>query len=167
MYAIQYFPQWVKNGVALSPLHLPLQIPPRSFPNLSRETWYGLPPEIADSMPDAFGNAIIDAELARRGAGIGEVSPLDRLAYVGSRAMGALEFRPAIGPESPIPTLLEIGELVGVARDVVSGNLSISAESQKALKQILAVGTSAGGARAKAVVNIDEKTGEISAGQLP
>lgn len=167
-YAFEFDPAWVRSGIQISPLHLPLAVRQiYRFPNLNRDTWHGLPPAIADSLPDRFGNAIIDAEFARRGAEPGEATALDRLVYTGARAMGALEFLPDGGPKSPPPTTLDIGRLVTVARDVVAGRLGDEHESASALEQLLSIGTSAGGARAKAVVNLDPVSQEVRPGQLP
>jgi serine/threonine-protein kinase HipA len=164
----EFDPVWVERGLEISPLHLPLAVRRvYSFPRLSEQTWYRLPPAIADSLPDRFGNAIIDAEFARRGASPGEATALDRLVYTGSRAMGALEFVPDSGPASQPPTTLEVGALVAVARDVIAGRFGDETESTTALEQLLAIGTSAGGARAKAVVAIDPATGEVRPGQTP
>lgn len=166
--AFEFDPAWVASGREISPLHLPLRVREvYSFPGLNKETWHGLPPAIADSLPDRFGNAIIDAEFARRGASPGEATALDRLVYTGPRAMGALEFVPDNGPRRPPPTMLDIGALVTVARDVVAGRLGDERESATALQQILTIGTSAGGARAKAVISLDPVTGEVRPGRLP
>jgi serine/threonine-protein kinase HipA len=165
--AFEFDPAWVRDGLEISPLTMPLAVRHTyRFPGLNRETWHDLPPAIADSLPDRFGNAIIDAEFARRGASVGAATALDRLVYTGSRAMGALEFVPDDGPRTPPPSMLDIGALVTVARDVVTGRLGDTHESATALEQILSIGTSAGGARAKAVVNIDPVTREIRPGQL-
>lgn len=167
-YEFEYAPEWRATGLELSPLHLPLaKRGPFRFPGLNPDTWHHLPPAIADSLPDRFGNAIIDAEFAREGARSDEATPLDRLVYTGSRAMGALEFRPDRGPAEPSPTALVVSDLVGVARDVVAGTLGDDIETATALQQILLVGTSAGGARAKAVVNVHPGTGELRPGQRP
>jgi serine/threonine-protein kinase HipA len=166
-FAFQYFPEWIESGSSISPLHLPLNRRPFAFPGQPEQTWHGLPPGIADSLPDRFGNDIVNAELTRRGATGAAISALDRLAYTGHRAMGALEFVEDIGPAEPPPTMLDIGELVVVARDVIAGRLGDERESRTALQQILTIGTSAGGARAKAVVNLNPSTGELRPGQLP
>lgn len=163
-FQFDYLQKDIKNYF---PLNMPPRIRPYSFPGLSMDTWHGLPPGIADSLPDKFGNSIIDAELARRGASSSDVSVLDRLAYTGRRAMGALEFHPNNGPALPAPTSLDLNKLVHDARKAVAGTLGTDAESESALAQILAVGTSAGGARAKAVVNLDPVTNELTPGQLP
>ena len=167
-FGFEFDPGWVRSGIEISPLHLPLAVRQTyRFPNLNRETWHALPPAIADSLPDRFGNAIIDAEFARQGASPGQATALDRLVYTGARAMGALEFLPDNGPKSPPPTTLDIGRLVTVARDVVAGRFGDERESASAIEQILAIGTSAGGARAKAVVNLDPVSLEVRPGQLP
>ena len=166
--AFEFDPGWVRTGIEISPIHLPLAVREvYRFPRLNTETWHGLPPAIADSLPDRFGNAIIDAEFARQGAEPGRATALDRLVYTGARAMGALEFVPDQGPKSLPPTTLDIGRLVTVARDVVAGRLGDEHESASALQQILTIGTSAGGARAKAVVNLDPVSLEVRPGQLP
>ncbi|CAN5209611.1 type II toxin-antitoxin system HipA family toxin [soil metagenome] len=170
--AFEFDPGWVRSGLQISPLMMPLEVRRiYSYPGLNRDTWHDLPPAIADSLPDRFGNAIIDAEFARRGAGIGEATALDRLVYTGARAMGALEFVPDDGPRTPPPTMLDIGQLVTVARDVVAGRLADERlgdehESTTALEQLLSIGTSAGGVRAKAVVDIDPVTREVRPGQI-
>ncbi|MEO8261210.1 MAG: type II toxin-antitoxin system HipA family toxin [Pseudolysinimonas sp.] len=165
--SFEFDPEWVRGGLQISPMSMPLEMRRTyRYPGLNPDTWHDLPPAIADSLPDKFGNAIINAEFARRGAEIGEATALDRLVYTGSRAMGALEFVPDDGPRTPPPTMVDIGELVTVARDVVAGRLGDEHESAAALEQILSIGTSAGGARAKAVVNIDPVTNEIRPGQI-
>lgn len=166
--AFEYDPTWVRTGIEISPLEMPASAR-RVFryPGLNPDTWHDLPPAIADSLPDRFGNTIIDAEFARQGVAPGETTALDRLVYTGSRAMGALEFVPDNGPRRPPPTTLDIGSLVAVARDVVAGRLGDEYESQTALEQILSIGTSAGGARAKAVIDVDPVTHEVRPGQLP
>lgn len=166
--AFEFDPIWVRGGIEISPLVMPLT--PRRvfrFPGLNRDTWHDLPPAIADSLPDRFGNAIIDAEFARQGATSGEATALDRLVYTGARAMGALEFVPDGGPRIPPPSALDIGRLVTVARDVLRGQFGDERESTSAIEQILSIGTSAGGARAKAVVNLNPTTDEVRPGQTP
>ena len=164
-YVFEYTPEWLARGIELAPLSMPGRRAPYVFPGLAETTFFGLPPAIADALPDRFGNAIIDAELARRGAFSGQVTALDRLAYTGQRSMGALEFTPERGPQAPPATMLDIGDLVRAARDVIAGTLGNDHESELALQQILTIGTSAGGARAKAVVNVDPVTQELRPGQ--
>ena len=165
-YAFEYAPSWLRSGYSISPLHLPLAPGVSVFDNLADETWHRLPAAIADSLPDRFGNSLIDARLAEKGVTKDEITALDRLAYTGDRAMGALEFRPArsIGKE---PDVLDFAQLVSAARDAVRGSVGSDSKARRALRQLLSVGTSAGGARAKAVINLDPITGAISSGQRP
>jgi serine/threonine-protein kinase HipA len=166
-YAFQYDPAWVRSGIELSPLLMPLARAraPFAFPGLNRETFYDLPPMIADSLPDAFGNGIVDAVLAREGVSPDQITPLDRLAYVGARGMGALTFTPDHSPRD-LPTSLEMNELVEAARRAVHGDLASPDTRTDALNHLLAVGTSAGGARAKAVIAWNRTTGEMTAGGI-
>lgn len=165
-YGFQYTPAWRRGGIELSPLLMPLSSRTSvfRFPGLGRETFQGLPPMTADALPDRFGNSIIDAWLAADGIDRAQITPLDRLAYLGSRGMGALEFVPDRSPAAPVPTALELASLIETARAAVSGTLDDDRHSADALRQIISVGTSAGGARAKAVVTIDDATGEIRPG---
>lgn len=166
-YAFQYDPVWVASGIELSPLLMPLAQArsPFTFAGLNKETFYDLPPMIADSLPDAFGNGIVDAVLAREGVSPDRVTALDRLAYVGARGMGALTFTPDHSPRD-LPTSLEMNELVEAARRAVAGDLNAPDTRTEALNHLLAVGTSAGGARAKAVIAWNRTTGEITAGGI-
>lgn len=122
---------------------------------------------LADSLPDSFGNSLIDAWMAEQGIAPGQVSSLDRLVYLGSRGMGALEFVPDVRSDTVAPSALDMGQLVLAARAAVHGTLLDDASTQKALQHIIDVGTSAGGARAKAIVNLNSATGEITSGHLP
>jgi serine/threonine-protein kinase HipA len=140
---------------------------PFVFTDLPEATYRRLPGLLADALPDDFGNALIDAWMAREGVGKSEITSLDRLAYMGKRGMGALEFKPALGPKaSPPGTAIELSRLVESARRAVQGRIDTDADAQAALAQIIQVGTSAGGARAKAVVAWNQATGEIRAGQF-
>jgi serine/threonine-protein kinase HipA len=165
-YGFEYAPQWKRGAIELSPLLMPTtdRRGVFSFRSLNDETFYGLPPLLADALPDRFGNSIVDAWLATQGVGRSEITALDRLAYLGSRGMGALEFVPDNGPNAPDPTALDLARLIEAARAIVSGTLADEVQAGEALNQIISVGTSAGGARAKAVVNISDATGEIRAG---
>lgn len=161
-YAFRYDPAW--QGGELSPLLMPLSPRGRTwvFPNLPQETFHLLPPLIADSTPDRFGNAIITAALAREGIAPSELRPIDRLAYVGERAMGALTFHPSQAP-SRLPTGFEISSLVESARAALQGTLDSDGRTDS-LQQLIAVGTSAGGARAKAVIAWNRETNEVRPG---
>ena len=165
-YAFEYAHSWLRGGYSISPLHLPLAPGVFTFDNLAENTWHRLPAAIADALPDRFGNSLIDAKLASIGVTKDEITALDRLAYTADRAMGALEFRPArsIGK---VPDILDFAQLISAARDAIRGSVGTDSHAKRALRQLLSVGTSAGGACAKAVINIDPLTGGISSGQRP
>lgn len=167
-YAFEYAPAWRRRGIELAPLTMPTTGPARVFvfPLLPEATYRRLPALIADSLPDTFGNALVDAALAAQGVQREQITPLDRLAYLGPRAVGALEFRPARGPRTRVPTAVVISDLVGAARAALAGRFDSDDETRAALANLIAVGTSAGGARAKAVVAFNPATGEMRSGQL-
>jgi len=168
-YAFEYQPAFVRSGIELAPLTMPLAAAsePFVFTNLPEGTYRRLPGMLADALPDDFGNALIDAWMAREGVEKSQITSLDRLAYMGKRGLGALEFKPARGPKpSKSTTAIEMSELVESARRAVQGELDTDAHAEAALAQIIQVGTSAGGARAKAVVSWNPKTHEIRAGQF-
>lgn len=167
----QYDPAFARSGIELSPLTMPLSERIYEFPGLPRGTFHGLPGLLADSLPDKFGNALIDAWLATQGRTPGSFGPVERLCYTGTRGMGALEFVPGLGPKPRKATKIEIDALVQLASDVLSNRSSIkasfgSAARRKALNEILRVGTSAGGARAKAVIAWNRTTNEVRSGQI-
>jgi serine/threonine-protein kinase HipA len=161
-YAFAYSKEWVDGGVELAPLHMRLRQQPYEFPQLRRETFYGLPPLLADSLPDKFGNALVDAWMAEQGVAQGDITPLDRLAYAAERAMGALEFRPPArtGANEPA-TAVQLADLVLAARLTVRGQFASDETAHAALQQLIQVGTSAGGARAKAVVAFNPQTFQV------
>ena len=141
------------------------------FPELSRPTFLGLPGLLADSLPDKFGNALIDAWLASQGRQPGSFNAVERLCYTGERGMGALEFAPAIGPKAKQTTHIEVSRLVELASEVLTHRNDLQASfavegREEALRDILRVGTSAGGARAKAVIAWNPETNEVRSGQV-
>lgn len=166
----QYDPAFLESGIEVAPIMMPLSDRIYSFPALPDKTFYGLPGLLADSLPDKFGNALINTWLARQGRTPESFNPVERLCYTGKRGMGALEFSPTLGPRPRKATKIEIDALVELAsealsqRDQLHGNLSGSAR-EKALNDILRVGTSAGGARAKAVIAWNPRTNEVRSGQ--
>jgi serine/threonine-protein kinase HipA len=167
----EYDPGFAASGIELAPLTMPAAGRRFSFPTLSEETFSGLPGLLADSLPDRYGNALIDAWLAVRGEDAGDFDAVKRLCYMGRRGMGALEFAPAIGPKPTTSHTLDVEALVELAAEVLAErhNLAVvlSAPSkQEALREILRVGTSAGGARAKALIAFDPETEETRSGQL-
>ena len=168
-YVFEYAPNFVATGVEVAPLTMPLAAAtePFVFAALPEPTFRRLPGLLADALPDDFGNALIDAWMAREGVERSAITPLDRLAYMGKRGLGALEFRPARGPRpSRQSTAIELSTLVESARQALTGSIGDDAHAEAALAQIIQVGTSAGGARAKAVIAWDPKTHEIRPGQF-
>lgn len=168
--AFQYEPAWLSSGVEISPIKLPLSERIYQFPALPFATYKGLPGAFADTLPDDFGNAVIDAWLARTGQNKASFSAVQRLLYTGSRGMGALEYSPAIEQIKNDAQPLELDSLVAMAQSVLDQRDSVREvfngdNSQQALTTILQIGTSAGGARAKAVIGINQARTEIRSGQ--
>ncbi len=162
-YEFQYTPAFDNSSLELSPLLMPLKAKRRfSFPGLPQDTFHGLPGLLADALPDKFGNALIDEYLTRHGTRAEEITALQRLVYVGRRAMGALEFEPAMAqtrsPAVIVP--LDMAHLVEDARRALRGDLG------KIAQEIMDVGSSAGGARAKAVIGWNPRTNEVVSGQF-
>jgi serine/threonine-protein kinase HipA len=169
--AFEYDAAFARSGIELSPLVMPLSRQVYRFPGLSRQTFLGLPGMLADSLPDRFGNALIDAWLATQGRQPGSFNAVERLCYIGERGMGALEFAPVIGPGAKQATRIDVDKLVELASRVLSHRHDLQASfadegKEEALRDILRVGTSAGGARAKAVVAWNPATNEVRSGQL-
>lgn len=167
----EFEPAFVDSGIEVSPLAMPLRSGPQAFPGLGQAAFKGLPGLLADSLPDRYGNALIDAWLATQGRKPDDFDAVERLCYIGRRGMGALEFAPARGPRPSQLRDLEIGELVALASEVLSKRENLTAslaksEREQALKDILSVGTSAGGARAKAVIAWNPDTEEVRSGQI-
>lgn len=168
----QYTPAFAESRVQVAPLTMPLQEAPYEFPALTRETFHGLPGLLADSLPDKFGNSLIDAWLATQGRTTGRLNPVERLCYTGTRGMGALEFKPAIKDAPSKSHKIEIEALVDLANRILDDRVSLAGKfsghnDQQAIEDILRVGTSAGGARAKAVLAWNPETGEFRSGQAP
>lgn len=167
-YVFAYDPAWRRGGIELAPLTMPLADPRPSFafPELAEASYKRLPGLLADALPDDFGNALIDAWMSTRGVERRAVTTLDRLAYMGRRGMGALEFKPARGAHRESAEPLAMKSLVEAARKVIRADLSGDIQAQAALANIIRVGTSAGGARAKAVVAWNPQSNEIRSGQF-
>lgn len=167
----QYTPEFAESGIEIAPLTLPLTARIYEFPELPRHTFHGLPGLLADSLPDRFGNTLIDAWLATTGRTPESFNAVERLCYTGTRGMGALEFAPVLGPKPRKSTKIDLDALVKLASDILTERQSLqgklsSAGRKKALADILKVGTSAGGARAKAVIAWNRKTNEVRSGQI-
>lgn len=168
----QFAPEMVGSGIEIAPLTMPSRTLPYSFPALPRDTFKGLPGLLADSLPDKYGNKLIDTWLARQGRAPNSFNPVERLCYIGTRGVGALEFEPATNGAIRRSGKVNIGELVDLANQILDergrlkGKLSGIADDEHAMEDILRVGTSAGGARAKAVLSWNERTGEFRSGQV-
>ncbi|NHQ59676.1 type II toxin-antitoxin system HipA family toxin [Chlorobium sp. BLA1] len=169
--SFEYDPAFISSGIEVAPLMMPLSGRLYSFPSLQRETFHALPGLLADSLPDRFGSALIDAWLARSGRMPESFNAVERLCYIGSRGMGALEYAPAIRLGAPASSRVEVDKLVALASEVLThrDNLEVwfhEEGRQTALRDILRVGTSAGGARAKAVIAWNPETNEVRSGQV-
>ncbi|MGA9828992.1 MAG: HipA domain-containing protein [Rhodanobacteraceae bacterium] len=170
--AFEYLPAFVGSGIELSPLRMPLRRRVYQFPELPFRTFHGLPGLLADSLPDLFGNALIDQWLAQEGRAPESFSAVERLCYIGARGMGALEFKPVLGPKPRKSSRVDVAALVNLASEVLTHRrgLKVSLDThkrEKALRDILRVGTSAGGARAKAIIAWNPQTNEVRSGQVP
>ncbi len=166
----EYDPDFVELGIALSPLTMPavarriyqfIDLHPRSF--------HGLPGLLSDSLPDKYGNRLIDVWLARTGRKPDQFNAVDRLCYTGIRGMGALEYEPAIDGVVNEDKQLEMRSLVELASLAFADKQALDTRlgaSDDALLDILSVGTSAGGARAKAVIAFNPETKQVRSGQL-
>ena len=169
--AFEYDPAFLASGIELSPITMPLAQRVYQFPSLARESFHGLPGLLADSLPDRFGNALIDAWLATQGRRPETFNPVERLCYIGVRGMGALEFAPATGPPLRRSARVQVDELVRLASQVLTHRASLQVSfapgrRHEGLSEILRVGTSAGGARAKAIVAWNRETNEVRSGQV-
>jgi serine/threonine-protein kinase HipA len=166
-YAFRYTPEFRKGGIEPAPLQMPIEVDRTFlFTDLPVETYKRLPAMLSDALPDDFSNALINRWMADRGMTSEEITPLDRLAYMSNRAMGALQFKPARGPATRTPAAIHMSEIVNAARKAVKGTIEDDEHANAALRSLIEVGTSAGGARAKAVIAWNPKTEEIRAGQL-
>lgn len=169
--SFQYDPAFVGSGIEVAPLTMPLSNRVYSFPALPREAFHGLPGLLADSLPDKFGNALIDAWLATQGRTPASFNAVERLCYTGTRGMGALEFAPSVGPQVRQTREVDIAALVEFASEVLSQRAGLRGsladpDRKAALNDILRVGTSAGGARAKAIIAWNPLTNEVRSGQV-
>jgi serine/threonine-protein kinase HipA len=167
----EYAAAFRRSGIQVAPLMMPLAGQMYSFPDLRKESFHGLPGMLADALPDTFGNAVIDAWLASQGRLPQDIDAVERLCYTGTRGIGALEFKPAHGPQSRTSTVLKVDSLVTLASEVLSNRENLQAsfadpEREHALREILRVSASAGGARAKAVIAWNPTTNEVRSGQV-
>ena len=169
----EYTPRFIRTGIELSPLKMPLSKKIYSFPEADPATFKGLPGMIADSLPDNFGNAVMNGWIATQGKSISDISPLQRLQYTGKRGMGALSYSPAIQKKGlNASQSLDINSLVTIAQNILNKRKKFSLstdvesyENQKAIMALLSVGMSAGGARAKAVLAFNDDFTKVRSGQ--
>ena len=170
--SFEYDPEFASSGIGPAPIEMPLEASRiYRFPGLSQVSFSGLPGMLADSLPDRYGNALIDAWLATRGRAPESFDPVERLCYIGRRGMGALEFEPAQGPKAATDHALDIEALVELAAEVMARRADLAVSLRRpgrrdAVREILRVGTSAGGARPKALVALNPESGEVRSGQL-
>ena len=167
----EYESDFIHSGIEVAPHTMPLSKQIYSFPALPRETFHGLPGLLADSLPDDFGNALINAWLASQGRSPESFNPVERLCYTGVRGMGALEYLPSQGPFMDKSELVDIKALVDLASEILTRRNTLQGSfapevREDSLQDILRVGTSAGGARAKAIIAWNQKTNEVRSGQV-
>ncbi len=170
----EFVPDFAKLDLDVAPLTMPL-FEARSgkrvysFPTLNTETFQGLPGLLADSLPDKFGNRLIEEWLSRQGRTATSMNPIEKLCYIGARGMGALEFKPAITSFDDVSEPLQVDELVQLASDILhqrnSLKTNLGSSENNSMEDIIRVGTSAGGARAKAVIAYNPETGDVRSGQ--
>ncbi|AIL71011.1 HipA protein [Vibrio vulnificus] len=171
--SFEYDPSFVKKGVELSPIKMPLSNRIYRFSELDFNTFKGLPGLIADSLPDDFGNAVLNAWVASQGRSPSDITPLQRLQYTGKRGMGALEYAPATKLRSlNASQQVEIQSLVSIAQEILDsrGNFEVELkqngqDDREAMMSLLSVGMSAGGARPKAVLAFNEDFTQVRSGQ--
>ena len=173
----EYDAAFKRKGWELAPLQMPVSTNKSSFsfPALRKksdpalDTFKGLPGLLADMLPDRYGNELINLWLARQGRPLDSMNPVETLCFIGTRGMGALEFEPATLKESNSPFSVEIDSLVDIARKMLTKKeafvTNLQEDEEKAMLDILRIGTSAGGARPKAVIAYNEKTGDVRSGQ--
>jgi serine/threonine-protein kinase HipA len=167
----QYDPAFVRSGVQVSPVQMPLREQPYRFPGLPEDAFSGLPGLLADSLPDRWGRALVNAWLASQGRQESSFDVVQRLCYVGTRGVGALEFQPSHEPTVTAGADLQVAALVRLAGEVLAEREGFVAElsenpDEEAMKAILAIGSSAGGARPKAFIAYNDATGQVRSGQV-
>ncbi|HEX4482498.1 MAG TPA: type II toxin-antitoxin system HipA family toxin [Solirubrobacteraceae bacterium] len=167
----EYDPAFAGSGIQVAPVQMPLRTEPYRFPGLPQDAFSGLPGMLADSLPDRWGTALVNAWLAAQGRDQSSFDVVERLCYVGTRGMGALEFEPAREPARGEDEDLHLDALVRLAGEVLAQRSTFVAElaadpEEEAMRAILAVGTSAGGARPKAIIAYNQATGQVRSGQV-
>jgi serine/threonine-protein kinase HipA len=171
--SFEFEPAFLKLGLDLAPVELPINRAQKrvfSFPELKTSvTFKGLPGLVADVLPDRYGNTLINTWLMRQGRPTDSLNPVETLCFIGNRGMGALEFEPAFPKTTKTASKIELSSLIDIAESILSEKVdfrtNLSTEQEKALIDMLKIGTSAGGARAKAIISYNAKTGEVRSGQ--
>ena len=165
--SFEYDRDFLRSGIEVSPLMMPLSERVYVFPELRGESFKGLPGLLSDSLPDKFGNAVIDAWLRKQGRAPESFDPVERLCYTGKRGMGALEYVPARGPMKEASSDLEISRLVSLAAEILAEREAVNANLKDTdVEDIIRVSSSAGGARAKALIAWNPETNAIRSGQI-
>ncbi len=167
----EYDSEFISSDIQVSPIKMPLSKQIYAFPDLAKNTFHGLPGLLADSLPDKFGNMLINTWLAKNGRTPESFNPVERLCYIGTRGMGALEFKPTLSHLNKKSTKIKVGALVELASKILTQreafDSSFSQSNRESdLQDILKVGTSAGGARAKAIIAWNQNSNEVRSGQL-
>lgn len=165
----EYNPEWIETGLDISPLNASIKLPQNRRPifGASEKIYQKLPPFLADSLPDAWGNELFEQWRQQQDIKLGEITPLDKLAFIGKRAMGALEFQPEtsnfVSKESlDLKALIELADQIYTQRE----KAHINPNAVLTMQALLAVGTSAGGRQPKAIIAINRETGDIRSGQI-
>ena len=165
--SFEYDKDFLRSGIELSPIVMPLSSQVYNFKSLNKETFKGLPGMLADSLPDRYGDALISAWLSKQNRTLDSFSPIERLCYMGSRGMGALEYVPYNGPVDNKEERLEIEKMLALASKILTNRNDLNVDvNDMTMASLLKFGTSAGGARAKAIIAYNEKTGDICSGQI-
>lgn len=169
--SFEFDPSFPENAWDIAPIKMPLESSQSifSFPELRDSSFKGLPGLLSDVLPDKYGSTLINVWLARHGRPANSLNPVEMLCYIGKRGMGALEFEPAMPEEKNASTQVELNSLIDMAAKILSGRqdftTNLTANEEKALLDILKIGTSAGGARAKAIIAYNPSTREVRSGQ--
>ena len=169
--SFEYAPSFQDYNWSIAPLKMPVKEKRTyTFPELrDSSTFKGLPGLLADVLPDKFGTSLINVWLSGNGRPANSLNPVELLCFIGKRGMGALEFEPVVPKVVNKAAKIELESLIDITRQILSGRqnfaANLSADEEKALIDILKIGTSAGGARAKAIVAFNPQTGEIRSGQ--
>jgi len=166
--SFEYDKDFISSNIEISPLEMKLSEKVYQFPSLTGAPFYGLPGLVSDSLPDSFGNKLIENWLAKQGKSIDEFTAIDRLCYIGKRGMGALEYKPASNDLSDDNEAINVSKMVEFASDILNKRESVVLDANEKLtySQLIQVGSSAGGARAKALIAWNGKTNEVRSGQI-